>query len=891
MNRLAFVILAATVFAWVPVFADSIHPTGVAETDTASIQRAVDDAPGGTVTLASGTFALNAAIRITNGTTLVGAGSKPADVVLSLVDGSKTNAIVIVGSSDTVVSNLTVTAGSDPLSGVVMDSGLLVDCVVRDIVTKNNSASGAGVNMTGGTVRRCLITGCDARDSGGAGMSGEGIYMTDGLVENCTITGNGMMGYGNTGWGGAVCIKGKGTLRGCLVAGNRNRNCGTGVTIVGPNKDRGEPRCVVENCTIVGNQRSLVDSVACGIYIGLDHGAAKSYNIVLRNNIVWGNLAADGVSEMNYNLDAMDGATSIVERNDTRPALTIGLNNVSVDPLFADAANGDYHVGYTYCIDTGLNQEWMTNAVDLDGNSRIINGTVDVGCYEYGAQSSFSCAMSILSDDTPDLATVSLECKYIGCPVATASSIDWTLTRQQDGMVVSADGANEVIQLTAGTWDARLVVSGGGASAECTQTSAVIVRASKAYANANGRGEFPYDTVEKGSPSIDDVFPVVSVGGTLYIAEGRYVISNPLNIEGAYASRIESLAGPEKTIIRIADDDKFRSGGNYGLRLNRGDAYVSGVTITGGRPNPDYDGAMYLSCGLVKVEQSGAIVTNCIFRDQKCSEVSSGFGNPGTGLNMSAGTVVDCLFTRIDHYTSAGAVHYGGVICLSGGLADRIRVEECWDVSNSSTGSGGVGDIVAVLKNAVFRNSLVTRCTTAHTVPVCAGVQDGGTPGTFPGGAIVNCTIVANTNAQVKVSDDKGEYRHEAGVMVNGGTLVNCIVADNWSVDPGTVSNIYNTRDIATGISYTLVNDRAGDTTFVTAENHNIAVAAGARIFRRPSSGDYSPATGSPAINAGLLEDWMEMALDLAGKPRVVSKKPDLGCIEAYPMSFSIRLR
>ena len=165
MKKTAFSAIAFTALAAGTATADPVSPTGVAETDTAAIQSAVDAAPGGTVTLASGTFALNAAIRITNGTTLVGAGSKPADVVLSLVDSSKTNAIVIVGSSDTVVSNLTVTAGSDPLSGVVMDSGLLVDCVVRDIVTKNNSASGAGVNMTGGTVRRCLITGCDARDS------------------------------------------------------------------------------------------------------------------------------------------------------------------------------------------------------------------------------------------------------------------------------------------------------------------------------------------------------------------------------------------------------------------------------------------------------------------------------------------------------------------------------------------------------------------------------------------------------------------------------------------------------------------------------------------------------------------------------------------------------
>jgi hypothetical protein len=138
--------------------------------------------------------------------------------------------------------------------------------------------------------------------------------------------------------------------------------------------------------------------------------------------------------------------------------------------------------------------------------------------------------------------------------------------------------------------------------------------------------------------------------------------------------------------------------------------------------------------------------------------------------------------------------------------------------------------------------------------------------------------------------DTSKEWRYAAGLVVNGGSVTNCIVVDNWSARGNAVSNIYNSAGAA-GIGYTLVNDRAGDSAFVTAENHNIAVAAGARIFRRPERGDYSPATGSPAINAGLLEDWMEMALDLAGKPRVVSRKPDLGCIESYPMSFSIRLR
>ena len=885
MKKTAFSAIAFTALAAATATADPVSPTGVAETDTAAIQSAVDAAPGGTVTLASGTFALNAAIRITNGTTLVGAGSKPADVVLSLVDGSKTNAIVIVGSSDTVVSNLTVTAGSDPLSGVVMDSGLLVDCVVRDIVTKNNSASGAGVNMTGGTVRRCLITGCDARDSGGAGMSGEGIYMTDGLVENCTITGNGMLGNGNTGWGGAVCIKGKGTLRGCLVAGNRNRQCGTGVTIVGPNKDKGEPRCVVENCTIVGNQRSLVDSAACGVYIGLDHGAAKSYNIVLRNNIVWGNLAADGVSEVNYNLDAMDEASSLVDSNDTRPALAVGGNNVSVDPLFADAANGDYHCGYSYCVDAGYSDEWMNGAVDLDGNARIINGRVDLGCYEREAPVGFACRMNLVPDGAADLSVVHLECQYVGCPEEIASGAKWWFSRQQDGFTVEATGFSNYVQLPAGIWDVRLEVYGGGQTAVSARQGAVEVGLSRVYASENGSGNFPYDTVEKGLPSITEALGKLGSDGTLYVAAGSYVISNGIRLVEGGCSRIVSLEGPERTVIRLADTGNLNADKNYGLYVANSESYVEGLTFVAGRQGPHYSGPEYNSYGFVTMTAEGAVVTNCVFRDLKVS-TEQGTIHSGIGLDISAGTVSDCLFARINAYTSGGNSLFGGIIRITGGLADRVRVEECWMTAHSGYDPRGDGDVVGVYGSGILRDSLVVRCSSTHSAPVCVGRVNGGA-----GGHAVNCTFVANTNEQYQAEHSTvGAFNHTGGLQVNGGFVTNCIVADNWSVFAGSVSNVCCSADAA-GIGYTLVNDRTGDAQFATAENHNIAVAADAKIFRKPGRGDYSPASGSPAINAGLLEAWMDTAVDLAGRPRLVSRQPDLGCFESAPISFSIRLR
>jgi hypothetical protein len=41
------------------------------------------------------------------------------------------------------------------------------------------------------------------------------------------------------------------------------------------------------------------------------------------------------------------------------------------------------------CIDAGSNEDWMWDAVDLDGNPRVFYGvsskTVDMGAYEYGS--------------------------------------------------------------------------------------------------------------------------------------------------------------------------------------------------------------------------------------------------------------------------------------------------------------------------------------------------------------------------------------------------------------------------------------------------------------------------------------------------------------------------
>ena len=882
MKKTVFSALAFTAFAAATATATTLSPTGDATSVTAAIQAAIDDAgPGEVVTLAPGTYPINQTLILSNGASLIGGGSDRGDVVLSLettkTDLDMQSVLKIDNSDGTVVSNLTVTGkhaangGTQygPSAAVKMDSGLLVDCSIEDNKTKNGVWEGGGIKLSGsGTVRGCTITRCEAFNSGGNFGTGEAIYMTGGLVENCIIVSNAvtyacnaLAGVAQALSGGTVYIS-KGTLRGCLIADNVAHRNGSGVTVVGG---------VVENCTIAGNRHFSGDSDATGVWV-------KGTGVVLRNNIIWGNTAFNGaVANFKFVDDSLSSAS--LEYNDTKPAFTVGMANTSIDPMFEDADSCNYRCRYSYCVDAGGNQEWMENARDLDGNARVINSRVDMGCYEREATSGFVCRMSVVSDEAPDLSTVELSCEYSGCPSGTAESAAWVFTRKEDGTTVEATGFVTSVALAAGTWNAALTVRGGGQTASSEYEEAVFVRASRVYANVNGRGEFPYDTVEKGLPSIVEALGCLGTGGTLYVAPGSYVISSSIRLVDGGCTRIVSLEGPENTIVRMSDDKTFKSDdGTYGLQALSGSAYVSGLTLIGGRPSDYYTGESYKTRGLVKVDANGAVITNCVFSDQISRDRIF-----ESGLSLSAGTVVDCLFTRLESFSSGGSMPQAGIICVKGGLADRIRVEDCIATA-SNTGAGGQGDVIGVWGKGVMRNSLVTRCSSQHDTPMYVGAAADASKGGF----IENCTIVANTNLLDTVKDG---FWYAAGIVVNGGSVTNCIVMDNWSMfDGGAVSNVYNSAGAA-GIGYTLVNDRQGDASFVTAENHNIAVAPNAKVFRKPADGDYTPATGSPALNAGLLLDWMSDAVDLAGRPRVISRIPDVGCYEGRAPSFEIRLR
>ncbi len=194
-------------------------------------------------------------------------------------------------------------------------------------------------------------------DGGGVVMgpdANDAKYVT---FRRCAIVSNYVSGS-TTGRGAGISVhRGTGTVENSLLAYNwfsgTSGTNGGGVCVVGGG-------LALVNCTVVANS---------GEGVRLTGGALTAINC-----ISWDN-GDDIVGDVNV-------AYSNVETGGYGETPD-GDGNISADPLFADAVNGDYRLQRgSPSMDAGLNQGWMIGATDLQGVPRILRGRVDMGCYE-----------------------------------------------------------------------------------------------------------------------------------------------------------------------------------------------------------------------------------------------------------------------------------------------------------------------------------------------------------------------------------------------------------------------------------------------------------------------------------------------------------------------------
>jgi hypothetical protein len=316
------------------------------------IQDAVDAAVAGDeIVVTNGTYATGGRAIAGDSTMNRVAVEKPLDV--RSVNGAQFT--VIYGSvplpyDRSVIRCAYVTNGAS-LSGFTLTNGFLY---------QRYSGSAYGAGAYGGTLNNCILSGNEIDVN--SQQSGETAYAYGGgaygsTLNNCTLSGNGasanyLPSSGQTylyayGGGAYNC-----SLNNCTLVGN-------GVGASGYSAEQGFARsagggaylCSLRNCTLVNNTAYAPSG---GI------GCADYYSEPF-NCIAW----------HNYSLSDLDPAPECEDCD-------------SPDPLFVDT-NGWANLrlqSNSPCINAG-NNAFAPAGPDLDGNPRIVGGTVDIGAYEF----------------------------------------------------------------------------------------------------------------------------------------------------------------------------------------------------------------------------------------------------------------------------------------------------------------------------------------------------------------------------------------------------------------------------------------------------------------------------------------------------------------------------
>jgi Immunoglobulin domain/PKD domain/Immunoglobulin I-set domain len=331
--------------------------------------------------------------------------------------GAAAGGIALDGNYQTVLNNCVISNNTAEYGGGIYapNSNTLTNCILNDCllafnqatqygggafhvelnncVISNNYVATSGISLGGGVegglLNNCILIGNSA--NGGGGADGFAASRPFSVLNNCILVAN----TGVNGAGANDCI-----LNQCTVLDNTcSSGDGGGVynssvynSLIISNSALGSPypngegggsySCYLTNCILAFNfahtlgggtfQSTLVN---CTVTTNTAGAAAGDDGSTLYNSIVFGNHNTSG-SLSNYVADTFNFCC-------TYPLPASGHRNITNDPAFVNLAAGDFHLQSTSpCINSG-NNAYAVGATDLDGNPRIVGGTVDIGAYEY----------------------------------------------------------------------------------------------------------------------------------------------------------------------------------------------------------------------------------------------------------------------------------------------------------------------------------------------------------------------------------------------------------------------------------------------------------------------------------------------------------------------------
>ncbi len=737
-------------------------------------------------------------------------------------------------TSSTTITNCTFTANTAGFGG---GGGIfnrenanptITGCTfVRNRALLDYGGGGMCNNASSPQVSNCTFIQNKADDNGGA-ISNEDSSPT---VTGCTFSANSALGSG-----GAISSFGDAApmLTNCTFRGNSATN-GGGMY----NNDDSMPTLI--NCAFSGNS---ADERGAAIY-NSDDGSPKLINCTFNGNVA----AVEGGGLYNINearpilqncILYGDRPEEIVVRMDAIVFAGFsniqggwsGAGNIDSNPLFINPAGGNYHLRLkSPCINTGNNSAVPPSiTTDLDGKPRIINGTVDMGAYEYEP-------------------------------------------RQPRIIYVDAGASGEN---NGSSWtDAYNFLQDALADANASETHTEIRVAAGTYQPDQGVGQTPGDR----NATFRLLNGVAIKGG--YAGEGapdpdiRDIERFRTILTGDLTANDVDVDDPEKLAW-----EPTRSENAYHVIIGSGTdatAIIDGFTITGGHANY-YDFSQCNGAGMFN-DHGSPTVLNCTFiANFAGNDDGGGLGGAMYNYN-STPTLTNCRFI------------YNAAIALDGGEGAGGAMGN-WDSSTTLTNCKFIGNIAGHDGGAMWNyesNPDLVNCIFSGNLAREGGSGSfGGGMWIYNGSAsLINCTFADNTARSSHIGSGGG------GIWAAQGSvkLINCTFNGNAAQRGGAVSGDYQIIFLLSNCI--LWNDKPQEIYTLTPPVVTYSDVQGGwpgqsnlnanPLFVDPNAGNLRLLPNSPCIDAGNNAAILPyVTTDLDGKPRIVGGTVDMGAYEFY---------
>ena len=352
----------------------------------------------------------------------------------------------------------------------------------------------------------------------------------------------------------------------------------------------------------------------------------------------------------------------------------------------------------------------------------------------------------------------------------------------------------------------------------------------------------PYSTSVTAAKTIAAALALATDGATIHVAPGLYKISTPLNVTSAVRI-LGDDPDPSRVVVSNTVDAGYSESGEKSNKrvfmLSNADAIVANMTFQNGSSW----GRNSSGCGFA-IGTSGGMVSNCVV--EAC--MTKGNQAMAGGAQLEGGCVTHTVFRKckVGSDTTSnknqGMSYEPGVLRLT----KYSKAENCLFVDNTQDKSKAL-TLIRLEDNATLRNCTIVDSGLGNTNQYCA---------------VFTPVYLTSANATVQ------------NVIVAGVTnrIDGALCRPAWG-RPAKFLNGATDADIS-GLNFP----------------EGTITGTASSFFKDYANGDYTPASGGPLVGKGVDYDGMA-SVDLAGNPRKIGSKVDIGCYEARSSALVIIVR